>query len=175
MENKQENLICQINETQLYNIPLPYLILSFLTDLIPFSERERKYIDDEKRERWINVSDSFEVYETLNTFFKRENLSYASIYMDSKNSYGNFVERSEKVLYYQGTSFKLSKLLNEFITKLSKIDINVKLITFKIPIKARQKQEGMTDYQYADYVLGYKIVEEYFSEFLNIEYYRQED
>lgn len=167
---------CNITLTQLYNIPAPYIIYEWMhIQFLQIPEDKRSHLGEVSysyslpmghREREYDKFPDYPVLLALNAFFNRDNTFF--LYKQKDEPIINNLNRFSMVKHTLNFHENLRKLLKF----LEKYNINSSEILIRVPEICPQEDTYMTDEQYSDYVLGYRIVKEYFEPVLKIEYYK---
>ena len=175
-----ENLVYRISKVQIFNIPIPYLIFSYLEFLfyeIPLGKRS--HFDGTVYSRAFPMgygSRSYDKFDDYPILIALEGLfsSNISFLIYSRE---NTKDCSEKVVNtisrYSITRHtrNLKKNIASLLKFLKNYGIDTDSLLFQIPHQEPDKPIGMTDQQYSNYVLSYMVIKEYFEEMLKIEYY----
>ena len=142
-----------ISQAQLYNVPLPLLIIGCYR-ILYYHYAAKDGLKDE-----------------INTITYAIKLLYGEL--------NNLQEPDSLLEYYtvMGNShaFSINTFYKLIQSRMKEIGIDMNNFTIKVPAKKEKGLEGMTPIQYSNYILGYKILDEYFKDNTHISYYSEEE
>lgn len=162
-----EKVCYEITPEQLYNVPLPFLILAALQEefiKVPVEGRSHMSgvvyngISSPYRTKVFDHFPGEKVYDILKTLFKP-----AIFGGDEQNESKKWYNEDLRSIH---DAFKLTYEVEECFKNLQKYGISKDTVSFIVPSMESSRPEGMTDAQYSNYVLGYKIYDKYFKNYI---------
>lgn len=175
-----EKLIYKISKTQIFNIPIPFLIFSYLETLFyDIPVEKRSHLGEIEYSRTFPMGYRSRSYEKINDypilialeglFSSNPSFLYYSLEhtKDCSQKVVNTISRYSITKHTRNLKKNIASLL-EFLRNFG---IDTDSLLFQIPQQESEKPKGMTDQQYSNYVLSYMVLKEYFEEIIRIEYY----